>query len=87
MQLHEERIIFSHISYLEFFRQFKINSITDREKKDINKLIVDAIIRYLDLYDEYVEPVDMQRAERAKILREKAELIKNSGYEDDKTKI
>ena len=87
MQLHEERIIFSHISYLELFRQFKINSITDREKKDINKLIVDAIIRYLDLYDEYVEPVDTQRAERAKILREKAELIKNSGYEDDKTKI
>lgn len=87
VQLHEERIIFSHISYLELFRRFKIGSITDEKKKDINKLMVDTIIGYLSLYDQYVEPIDKQRAERAKILRAKAEIIINAGYEDYKTKI
>lgn len=86
-QLHEERVIFSHISYLELFRQFKVMGIMDEDKKKINMTLVDAIIKYLQLYDTYIAKIDGQRVQRADILKSKADAIKEKEYWDNEIKI
>lgn len=86
-QLYEERIIFSHISYLELFRRSKIEGEMDKGKIQINKLIVDTIIAYLNLYNTYIAKIDSQRKEVAKTLTDRAEEIKQKNYEDNEIKI
>lgn len=82
-QLHEERIIFNHISYLELFRRSKITGEMNENKIAINKLIVDKIIEYLELYYTYIANIDPQRKEVAKTLMDKAEAIKKTEYKDN----
>lgn len=88
-QLHEERIIFCHIYYLESYRDYLINHCystapVDR-RKDLNRRVVTYIERYLDLYDRYVKTTE--RDQVAKKLRNKVQIIVDSDYEDFKTTI
>ena len=56
MQLHIERIIFSHISYLNKCRQYYIDVYnSDTQVRDkINDIFLEYIGNYLDLYNDKV---------------------------------
>lgn len=64
-QLHTERIIFSHIAYLDNVRLYYLNETitpTLSKRQEYNKMFVDSIDRYLNLYYEHIEPVSSKRA-------------------------
>lgn len=86
-QLHEERIIFHHISYLEMYRCIVLKHNTDENKMIMNTLLVDKIADYLALYNDYIRNVDPQRNDVAVALEEAVKTIKNSEYRDFTTKI
>jgi hypothetical protein len=61
-QLHTERIIFSHISYLNHCRLYHIDRVVSfEEKKDINSMFVKYIMKYLQLYYDYVAKIHNAR--------------------------
>lgn len=64
-QLHTERIIFSHIAYLNNVRLYYLGpTVTPdlTERKEYNKLFVDCIKNYLELYKVQIKPVTTKRA-------------------------
>ena len=88
-QLHIERIIFSHIGYLNNVRRYflDVNVISDLEqRKKYNILFIDYIRRYIGLYFDYVWPISSRRekiaSELKMIVDDIDEAIKNN---DDKT--
>lgn len=88
-QLHEERIIFNHIAYLESYREFVLEkaNLADEDKIEINRFIVEKIFVYLMLYDEYIFKADSQRSDIKEDLFSKAKKIHQSGYTDFNTRI
>ena len=63
-QLHTERIIFSHIAYLNNVRLYNLDSaiISDlKRRKEYNKMFVDYINKYLELYSIYIESISTKR--------------------------
>lgn len=87
--LHKERIIFSHIGYINSFRLYLLNNSTYSEeiKKEFNKIIV-------DLLDEYLRLAEKEKENRRSValsvynsLREQIDLVKKNNYEDFLTKI
>lgn len=61
-QLHTERIIFSHISYLNKCRLYHIEKATKTEtKKEINKMFLEKISQYINFYDSYIFKIDSSR--------------------------
>lgn len=83
-QLYEERVIFSHIDYLNNCRMILINKNDDYIK--YNKLFVEQIKKYFELYKKYIKDVSNQRAELAGNLEKIADKIRDSKY-IDKTSI
>ena len=74
VQLHTERIIFSHISYLNYCRLYYINLYIDLEKKkEVNNIFVSYIKQYLILYDENICPIN---SDRTKVAEELKSIIK-----------
>lgn len=87
-QLHEERLVFNHIAYLEVYRRYAIKiRKTNQDKININKILVESIELYLELYFKYINNIDSQRLDIAKALKSKIETIKLSEYSDLDTKI
>ena len=88
-QLHEERIIFCHIYYLESYREYLINfrfkDATEKERLSLNARMIAYIEKYLDLYDEFIYP--SQRDQIAAQLRTKIKTIKESNFRDFRTKV
>ena len=88
-QLHEERVIFCHIYHLESYRNYILNSYLVnrplRQKKKINKRIVDIIEKYIVLYNKYIS--SEQRKNIMIVLQNKVDIIKNDDYKDFETKI
>lgn len=88
-QLHEERIIFSHIFHLEAYRYYLINthlaSKSVEERADINKRLVSIISRYISLYNKYI--MSQQRKGIANELSTKISNIQRSKYTDFTTRI
>ena len=64
-QLHAERIIFSHIHYLDFCRKFHLTYSNKMSPKSINDAFIKGIKEYLLLYHTYIEPKDKRRLEIA----------------------
>ena len=61
-QLHTERVIFSHVSYLNHCRLYHINLATSLSaKKDINEMFTTYILKYLMLYREKIKPICTDR--------------------------
>ncbi len=63
-QLHTERIIFSHIAYLNNVRLYYLDSaiILDLDKrKEYNEMFVDYIGSYLELYSMYIKSIATKR--------------------------
>lgn len=76
-QMHTERIIFSHIAYLNDCRLYLIKQRRIyKEKEEINELFIDFIIKYLGLYDKYIKYLNADRNSVAKVLSEKADKAK-----------
>ena len=87
-QLHSERAIFSHISYLNQYRLYiKDAQGYQIEKYSINKYLVETIIGYLNLFDSKIAPVYADRTIVFKLLKSKAssiyDAIKNGSDDDD----
>ena len=64
-QLHTERIIFSHIAYLNKTRLFFLNRDVAADfdtRKRYNELFVDYISKYLKLYNDYIAPISKARS-------------------------
>lgn len=70
-QLHAERIIFSHIHYLDHCRKYHLKYNKRVSKKDINDLFKQSIRDYLSLYHTYIEPKDKRRLDVAIDLTER----------------
>lgn len=77
-QLHAERIIFTHIAYLEHFHSDMMKSRPELDKNAINDLIVTSITRYLELYDVYIVPVSLQRKNRAEEIQKRIRKYKKA---------
>ena len=61
-QLHTERIVFSHIAYLNSARLYYINIISQKEmQKRYNALFVHQIRAYLELYQERILSISSDR--------------------------
>lgn len=88
-QLHEERIIFCHIYYLESYHEylikFRFKDATEKERLSLNARMIAYIEKYLDLYDEFIYP--SQRDQIAAQLRTKIKTIKESNFRDFHTKV
>lgn len=81
-QLHTERVIFSHISYLNHCRLYFINSVTSLStKKDVNEMFVSYISKYLTLYVEKIKPIC---ADRISVVEELLRIIKEIENEREK---
>jgi len=75
-QFHGERIIFSHIGYINSFRLYLINSDLGLDKrKNGNKFVATYIIKYLDLYESYKCTKSHVNKNVAKDLREQAQYV------------
>ena len=78
-QLHTERIIFSHIAYLNNVRRYFLNkkvTPTLERRKAYNLVFVNAIGKYLDLYATYILPLCQKRSSVYKKLKRIVDNIK-----------
>jgi len=80
-QLHEEKIIFDHIYYLETYRKYLLNKFsTDRDKTiEINKRLIPKIQAYLDLKKIFVPNTRYNIVES---LERTISDIEDVGYDD-----
>lgn len=83
-QLHTERIIFSHIAYLDHCRQYHISKTIDTKlKTKLNNIFLDGMENYLGSYEKYIKPLNPSRAHIAKKLAEIIESIRLSKDEQE----
>ena len=81
-QLHTERVIFSHVSYLNHCRLYHINLATSLSaKKDINEMFTTYILKYLMLYREKIKPIC---TDRIAVVEKLLGIIMNIMYEKQK---
>lgn len=81
-QFHAERIIFSHIGYINIFRQYllKKQEFSYDIKLEINKILVEHIRNYLNLYLSNKCLKSQTNKEVAKELDEQIKIIENNKY-------
>lgn len=83
-QLHTERIIFSHIAYLDHCRRYHISKPGNiKPKAELNNTFLDGIEKYLNYYEEYIKSLSPRRAYIADELLKIVEGIRNSPNEQD----
>ena len=85
-QSYESRLIFRHIGYIEKYRRYLLKKYEGRESvilADINRRLVERIIRYIKLYQDARRcfQTDIQNRAAEQLL-DYALIIKNSGYKD-----
>lgn len=74
-QLHTERMIFSHIAYLDYSRLYFLSKTPHyKKKKEINLLFLDVINKYLGMYETYIKPIN---PDRKKIAKELADIVEH----------
>ena len=83
-QLHIERIIFSHISYLNYYRLHLINGDSKEEKTEktnkFNDIVLLYISQYLDLYFNHISNFSSERKQIAEKMKGKVDkAIKGEG--------
>ena len=75
LQLHIERVIFSHISYLNNYRLYLIKKDKKPRKsqktEDFNSILISYIDKYLELYETEILPISSNRKEIAAQMRQK----------------
>ena len=83
-QFHAERIIFSHIGYINVYRQYVLNNdFPDNQPKktNINKILVELISEYLMLYEK-LDIKSEVNLKVAKELNDQVKIIRASKYTD-----
>ncbi len=87
--LHGERIIHTHIRYIDYYRIYLMTrKFDDDTKKHINELLVGYIEKYINISDEYPDIVTSTSIEKLfPVFKEKIKIIKDSAYSDYTTKI
>lgn len=87
-QFHGERLIFSHIGYINIYRQYLLSFSVSLEQKIIwNKLLVTHINNYLQIYENKSFTKSPVNILAAQTLRKQIDLIIGSDYEDFTTLI
>lgn len=85
-QSYESRLIFRHIGYIEKYRTYllkKHEKDGDEFLRDINRRLIERIIRYIRLYQDSDKCFQTRsQDEAAKTLRKIAEKIRYSAYRD-----
>lgn len=76
-QLHTERIIFSHVGYLDYCRRFWIQRAKEDSAK-VNGLYIRKMKKYLDLYNTYILPEDSRRKMTAEDLQAQCNKLENA---------
>lgn len=85
---HGERIIHTHIRYIDNYRQFILkNRFRTEESNDINKILVDFIKRYIQIGRENPNVLSSRSDELFTEFDKKIEIIENSRYTDYRTAI
>lgn len=88
--LHGERIIHTHIRYIDFYRLYLLKVIDDEsiDKENLNKILVEYIEKYMEIGDNHP---DILTEKSTKVLfpafRDKIKDIRESGFKDFTTKI
>lgn len=87
--LHSERIIHTHIRYIDNYRLYILKNTDDVEKKTkINKYLIDYISEYLNIGERYTNILtEMSTEILFPAFKDKINIIINSGYKDFKTAI
>ena len=88
-QLHTERTIFSHIAYLNNVRLYFLdcNVTKDLEyQKEYNKVFVEFIRRYIDLYINKIQPLTSKRSTIAMKLKSIVDKIQEAINTDNNDK-
>lgn len=81
-QLHTERMIFSHIAYIDYCRLYFLSKTPNYEKKkETNSLFLDVINKYLEMYKTYIKPINPGREKIAKELEDIVEHLQSSSDE------
>ncbi|MCM1375245.1 MAG: hypothetical protein NC305_04740 [Lachnospiraceae bacterium] len=87
--LHGERIIHTHIRYIDTYRLYVLNNITNlTERKEVNEILVEFIEQYIQIGEDY--PLVLTQISTDTLFpgfREKIEIIRNAHFEDFTTKI
>lgn len=90
-QSYESRLIFRHVGYIEKYRCYllkKKQKTSLSELADINRRLVERIVKYLKLYQDPFKCCQTEAQNNAAIeLLELADVIKRSGYTDFTTRI
>lgn len=87
--LHGERIIHTHIRYIDTYRLFVLRELSDNnEKTNINKLLVTAIKNYINIGEKYPKDLTpMSTKNLFPIFKEKIKTITLSEFKDFETRI
>lgn len=87
--LHGERIIHTHIRYIDTYRLFVLNDIVDLvERKGVNKILVEFIEEYIKIGEKY--PLVLTQISIDTLIpgfKEKIKIVRDSDFEDFTTKI
>lgn len=87
--LHGERIIHTHIRYIDTYRLFVLNDfINPIDRKNVNKILVEFIEEYIKIGEKYpliLTPISIDTLFPG--FKEKIKIIHDSGFEDFTTKI
>lgn len=87
--LHGERIIHTHIRYIDTYRLFVLNDIVDPvERKGVNKILVEFIEEYIKIGEKY--PLVLTQISIDTLIpgfKEKIKIVRDSDFEDFTTKI
>lgn len=76
-QLHIERVIFSHIAYLNNYRWYLMLK-KKNKYLEFNEKLIDYIEKYLKLYDMLVKPISDSRNSIANKMFDKVKLARNN---------
>lgn len=84
-QLHTERIIFSHIAYLDHCRRYFIGrqSIKFEQAKKVSEPFHIGIKKYLKLYKDYIEPINPTRRNVYDELQQQLSVVQNANNMED----
>lgn len=87
--LHGERIIHTHIRYIDTFRLFVLHDISDPTiKKKVNEILVKFIEEYIEIGEEYPTILTTMSTEKLfPSFKDKIAVIRASNFEDFETRI
>ena len=75
-QYHIERMIFSHVQYLDEFRRFVLKKKPESISKEVSNFILQKINDYLDIFDN--EGIKCSKYGREKVLKDLRELYESA---------